>query len=1113
MRRSRILLAGWLAVLAAIPKSPAQPYEYPGAYGALFDGIDDAAVYDPKAGVLTRARGLATPSPEFRQVPLAHHGFLNGKFLLAGDVDGDGVRELLFPARSANRVLVLRGSPRGVPEVGEFFVGAGPEALAMAQLDGQPGSEILVATTAGGSLAVRAWNLVRGEPLSPSAVFPDAFASGSLLGFETAASSRGAVDPALGILWRDRSEETGPVFWLLARTPRPDYQPANASRQLRLEDPYTHLISGFPNGANQPGWFLAWGPGLNTVTMLPSTTAGSNEKITIHGQYDLASAQFIPGVKDEVLVIFENGSAQLFDFTPGAGFALKQQFDPPTGSKFVLAAGEHGRLLLLAGNNAGEIAQFNVLEKKGQNYVLVAQGIWPAAPVSSGGFTVVLYTGNPFASPPPIPFETFPAGDWATSASFAAGNVLASVETFAGAAQGLASPTPQVLQPVVNPGAGAVALGNQWEPSSSVFHAGLGAGLVAVTIEPPPGAYANTIGVTFQAGPNVTVHYRVNQNPWQTGSGPVWLTQTATVQYYGEHGGGALGSIQSAVYVINQALAVDSDGDGVPDVIESLAGSHPFKPDTDGDGIDDFSEIIGGSDPGDSRSKARKIDAFTINLKVVWDNPGSAVSPAPAQHLSVVDLFNRDEGIAVRVPGTVPEWSKVQHLRPESRVIKIWTTVGDAAAADRADEPAGLAMTALVGLPRSRPLDIPLDPTARDPLDAWRNAARRATQAVASETVLVRSGPASMVAALIMDSWYGARLLALSRLASFEDRPRLADAPLSSRASIPRREDLAAVQRPQGSQLIAHELSQVVQQINSMVLEGEPFAALRELAESFYRQAVEAHRRGVRLEQPAEALRRVLSGTPAPAGYVLTQSQAGVMAQVNQIIASLAARPVMQVQGKVHFQDALVTELTLPALSPGGALQRTFRLRDRFSSSASLGGGLVAEGSTLSVTAWVSPERPPPGVEAILEVISFSVAARPSDTEPDENQNRLPDAWELAFLGSLDFDFWDDPDGDGFVLGEEYLRGSDPRERGSMPPGAPAVPRNLEVVFDTPGNARIEWEGSATANYELWISADLVTWERYPRAVQRRGERDHAVAIDLERPNAYFRILIDFTRP
>ena len=69
-------------------------------------------------------------------------------------------------------------------------------------------------------------------------------------------------------------------------------------------------------------------------------------------------------------------------------------------------------------------------------------------------------------------------------------------------------------------------------------------------------------------------------------------------------------------------LPRDSDGDGLSDTDETLAGTNPLHPDTDGDGSPDGSEIAAGTDPLDGASLFRitglSKDSLTGFVTVRW---------------------------------------------------------------------------------------------------------------------------------------------------------------------------------------------------------------------------------------------------------------------------------------------------------------------------------------------------------------------------------------------------------------------------------------------------------------------------------------------------------------
>lgn len=62
------------------------------------------------------------------------------------------------------------------------------------------------------------------------------------------------------------------------------------------------------------------------------------------------------------------------------------------------------------------------------------------------------------------------------------------------------------------------------------------------------------------------------------------------------------GPAAGAVYVLEDALLDDADGDGLTDCLESDVGTDPLDPDTDGDGVSDGDEVELGTDPLDPDS-------------------------------------------------------------------------------------------------------------------------------------------------------------------------------------------------------------------------------------------------------------------------------------------------------------------------------------------------------------------------------------------------------------------------------------------------------------------------------------------------------------------------------
>lgn len=934
------------------------------------------AVFDDSAGLLTLVRNASSSDPEWKYLHVRRYGFFNGKFLRAEDFDGDGGQDLALPGFASNNLLVIWSRTFDYEEIQgqRFRVGRGPTAVAGLPLDYTPRKGALVANTAAESFEIRAWDLTDQEEILRAARFPREFARRGLLGFETVAASRGSANPVLGILRRDSGDVSEVVFETFAGEPAPAYGPANSTRLSRFSIPYSFLTGGFPNGESQEGWFLLWGPGLSSVALIPSGE-GNAESLSLSSP--VRKVMFIPNVDDEVLVLFEHGGAEIFDFTPGSGLQSRQTLSPPSGTSFLGATTGIRSILALAGDPAeGQITQSAAYSDTGAGYQLVAVNDWPTAPTLSDLVTVRLFTDDPFSQDSPFLFGTFQAGHWATAASFAGGTVSASIETFAGTAAGLANAALQSFDPAADPGPGGAALGNQWEPASSAFFGdavALAEGPAAVVIDPPQGEYPNTLEVTFEAAEDVTVHYRVDLGGWQSGLGPVWLTQDATVQFYGEHENGALSNIETAVYAIDQSPGADSDGDGVPDVIEALANSNPFLQDSDGDGVDDLTEIVHESDPNDpiETTSDPAIDFDSYGVRFLFDDPDGAALPHGSQPLYLADLFNISlSPVATQLPAG-EAWGNATLIRGLQHA-KVWLPAGfsvEAAVEEGESDEVGPAMTALIGLDPPPSPSIPLDLSSSEPLQTWRQAVLDAVDENAALTLEFTFGPGSTMAALIFEYWYGTRLLDLGLLEALDLRPPLADTPRSIPADVPSLQHLNALETPQGPELLAHELRHVIQQINSAVLTQGAFQPFRDVARDFYAQAIEAAGAGAPLDPPHQALRLLLGDQPLPAGYDPPEDLQELADLRDQLIEQINPRQVLQVTGQLSLA---MEELVLTAEGFRYILFDASGRRYRLP-----GSGSVVNETTAEVTAFVLPGTPPPGIEAHLEIISLTVTQLP----------------------------------------------------------------------------------------------------------------------------------------
>lgn len=1075
------------------------------------DGVNGesyASVYDDSTGVLTLAQGVETSTPEWKYVPVRRYAsYFDGRFLTMADLNDDQQYEVILPAYAANKLLVIWGDQLNQPEIvpESFDVGPGPTAVAVADIAGSAVNELLIATTGTSQVGVRGWNMVTMEAITTTTRYPNGFGLEGLLGFATAGSTASASSPVLAILRQDLNSNGQPTLQLVTHNPTPVYGFANSILSAPLPREMTELTSGHPLGANQAGWFLTWAPGTGSLVMIPQN-GGAPESYDLN--MPVVLGRLYNGTHSRgANFLFGDGSVRSYNFQPGVGFSLRQQLTPPPGESFFALAGDGDTVVTFSGSGISPYKNFNfqVHVDSGTGFELASEGAWPEAPALNGQATVALYTSDPFGNTPLL-VESFAAGDWSSGAQVAGNFVNANVETFGGTTAGLGNSAPQSLQPGVAPGISAGALGNQWERSSSVFYVGspVANGLAPVGIQPPPGNFPKSIAISFQPGTDVTVHHRVDAGPWQIGNGPFWLASNATVEYYGEHSGGSLSPIHSANYVIEQPIDTDGDGDTVPDAIEALAGGDPTKADTDGDGASDFAELMDGSDLNDPNSVPTS-DVLTFDELLAefnWDDPSSAALPADDQ-----DLFMSDPtqpGVAGLKARKIPGIHKVGDITLKRGVIaqQPWFPAGLKTDGIFGKKTFGPAMSALVGV-QFPPLPvIPVDLTAADPVESWRQAAQAELDNFHAAPLQFYVGPSAVMSAVVFEYWFGTRLLALGSISSLQVRPFVADTPRSPNYSGMSRQDIDAIQHPTSALTPGFDIAAVMNLINDTVRTNPSYSPMRDVAEAFYQQAIDAQQAGTPLDAPIGALRALVDGSPVPVGYISPETQADVILFRDQLLALIDPRPQVELAG-IYSPKPDGSELLVN-------LERHDLLFTDGSGWHPAGWEIIPPGATVQVRGFQLPGPPPVGFDGEIEVLDATVTDVPEAGYADLDGNGLPDAWEQIFLGGVGSFLGGDTDGDGFLDPEELGAGSDPTDPLLIPAGFPATPRDMRIEF-TPGvGPSLVWDGSTSVDYDVWVTTGFFDWLPLNAPVQPADPQRHLAPIDGTQPQEFYRVQIKF---
>lgn len=309
------------------------------------------------------------------------------------------------------------------------------------------------------------------------------------------------------------------------------------------------------------------------------------------------------GYTNNLMLIYTDGSADLCTFltynTP------HQTFTPQKGGviRAVIPIAEDVFYTLTADDNDSPIGYYERYSYQSTGYVLNTTGaLQPEIPTSEGVANVLVFDNEPFVADNPQKMAGWHTSDWADSLNVTQlpAAVNATYSTDSGTEYGLS------INGTTNIGAAPASalfgLVNQYRQDISImcYDAARGTDVAEATIDPAPGTYDGYVNATLAANPsNAVLFYRTAPNAqWSVYSESLPLFQDTTLEYYAVKGSYRSVTYQAAYHFSISPDNMDSDGDHIPDYVESAHGLDPESgADQDGDGLLDLDEIYRGTDP------------------------------------------------------------------------------------------------------------------------------------------------------------------------------------------------------------------------------------------------------------------------------------------------------------------------------------------------------------------------------------------------------------------------------------------------------------------------------------------------------------------------------------
>lgn len=835
--------------------------------------------------------------------------------------------------------------------------------------------------------------------------------------------------------------------------------------------------------------FLFFQAGRTTLQLrsLLEPTPGAFEfapAIVFNLGHPLEAVMILPGNSEtRLLILFQGGSeGAVYRFDGVHPPALVEAFSPALGQEFTGASplGNSEFLLFQGAAASGRSTQATPQRWNGQSYIEGRPYSLPEARPREAGANVFVFQKEPFLTPNPALIQRLSAGDWASQPEVSGSplkiNVV--VETFTGATNGLGAATGRTLGDATPPG--TFALANQYLPGISLFSLAppVGDEVLDVQIQPPAGPQATAIQVTLTTPtPGARIFYRRDSTQsWTPYGAPFVVYYDTTIEYYAQPPGSDRKSvIHSATYLFpSPAAEQDSDQDGVPDYVElgldadnngipdylALgAGLDPVvgNKDSDGDGYGDLDEYVAGTNPYANAS----VPAAGARLE---DRSGFDlfVAPRPLDG-TITNFTHAQRGVNLRLhslagellrQGSTTQWPAPAPAAPSAWLTNIvadtWEPLlsvsTDPHFAIQTASPEPLRGRELIGLMVMPALNAgiavnhqPGTGTLRVEAAAWRTAAQAAAAALPRLQFARELRAVDSLAALLFErkielllrarGWPAARELTLFPFRA-ADRGRQA----------PGANDLRALEgqshgEGENAGPPAYRLAATFEAISNALAQASPptpeIERLRRLADELYRISSAFHQEAPSgLPLPVEVLRGFLRTGNLHSNYVArTSFTAPQLAEARvgaeQVLALATPRPIATLE-LTATAEGVTRDCTTMQF---GAEFRNLVFPDGsaylFPSSFQL-----VPGSVVRVTGYTDLPAVPGGCPGTpLEVLSASVTSVPAVATVDDDHDLLPDNYEFAFFGDRGANPSDDADLDGFTNLQEFLDGTDPRDR------------------------------------------------------------------------------------